>query len=106
MEFAPTLALAALVISIINFLKYVRSLDWNGVLTQLIVWVAGVVALVLAAATQFASGISVGDTTLDKLNGPGLIFVGLSLASIGSFATEIKKALDQSDSAAKPPLIK
>lgn len=103
MEFAPTVAMALLVVAIINLAKYAAARDWNGVLTTFVVWAAGVIVVMLVARTDFASGVTVGDRTLDTLNFASLVFVGLSLASIGSFATEIKKALDKSDSAKKPP---
>lgn len=106
MEFSPALAMALLVVSIINFLKYAKAKNWSGAMTQIIVWTAGVVVVLLAAQTDFATSISVGDEyTLATLNFASLILIGLTLASIGSFATEIKKAIDNTDSAKKPPLL-
>jgi len=105
MEFAPLVAMGLLVVSVINFLKYLRAGDMNGWFTQLIVWVAGVGAVLLVAQTDFASGITVGDQLMDNLNFASLVFVGLTVGSVGSFAVEIKKAIDGTDSAAKPDLI-
>lgn len=105
MEFAPMVALAALVFSVINFLKFVTAKDVKSAVSQAIVWVAGVAAVTIAAHTDFASGISVADRTLDTLNAWSLVFVGLSWSSIATVANEAKKALDGNDTAAKPPLI-
>lgn len=105
MEFIPLVQMAALVFAVINFLKFLRAGDSNGWMTQLIVWVAGLVVVLLTAQTDFASGIPVGDQMLDTLNIASLIFLGLSISSIASFGVEVKKALDGSDSAAKPNLI-
>ena len=106
MEFVPTLALAALVMSLINFGKYVRGADWNGAGTQLVAWAAGVLAVILTAATDWADGIEVGGQALSSLNAASLILIGLTIASTGSLLTEFKKALDGSDSAAKPDLFR
>ena len=45
MEFVPTAAMALLIVSIINFIKFIRAKDTNGLVTQLSVWVAGVVVV-------------------------------------------------------------
>jgi hypothetical protein len=104
-DFLPMAAMLSLVIAVINFLKYIRAKDTNGWVTQLIVWVAGVAVVLLTAQTDFADGIPVGDQNLAVLNAWSLILVGLSIASAGSFAVEIKKAIDNGDSAVKPNLV-
>lgn len=104
MEFIPLVQMAVLVFAIINFLKAVRASDWNSALTQLTVWAAGVLVIFLVAQTDFADGIAIGDQALSVLNGWSLLFIGLTIASLASFGTEIKKALDNSDSARNPNL--
>lgn len=98
MEFIPVVQMAVLVFAVINFLKAVRVKDTNNALTQIIVWVAGVLVVLLAAQTDFAAGINVGDHALTTLNIWSLIFVGLTIASLASFGVEVKKALDNTDS--------
>jgi hypothetical protein len=105
MEFIPLVQMAVLVFAIINFLKAVRNKDANGYLTQIIVWIAGVAVVFLAAQTDFAEGISIGDQTLTTLNVWSLLFIGLTISSLATFGTEVKKALDGSDSAATKPLV-
>ena len=105
MEFVPLLQMIALVWAFINFLKAVRNGDLNAWSTQLIIWVAGVLVVLLVAQTDFAEGINVGDWTLATLNMASLIFVGLSIASMASVGNELKKAFDASDSAKTPPLV-
>lgn len=104
MEFIPIIQMAVLVFAVINFLKYVRTGDTNGALTQLTVWVAGVVVVMLAAQTDFATGIVIGDLTLSAMNFWSLLFIGLTVSSLASFGVEVKKALDGSDNAVKPNL--
>lgn len=105
-EFAPLLAMAALVFSLINFLRFLSGKDYKSAVTQLTVWVGGVVVAFLVAQTDFASGISVGDLPLDQLNGWSLLFVGLSIGSTGSVVNELRGAIDNSDSTRKPSLVK
>lgn len=106
MDFAPLAAMATLIIAIINLLQYARGKDWNGVVTTLAVWVAGVVVCLLVAETDFASGINVTDNqTLASLNTASLVFLGLTVSAMGQFAVQVKKAIDGHDSATKPDLV-
>jgi hypothetical protein len=105
MEIVPTVALAALVWKFVDFLKYLFARDWNGVVTQIIAWAAGLGAVWLAAATRFGASISIGDMSLAGLNGSEKVFIGLLVTSIASSVYDFKKARDNSDSATVPPLI-
>lgn len=104
-EFAPTLALGALVLTIVNVLKYARAGDFNGVFTQFAAWVAGVGAIMLAAQTDFAGAIPVGTITLAQANAWSQVFIGVTVAAAGSFGAEALKAVDKFQTAAKPDLI-
>jgi ABC-type uncharacterized transport system permease subunit len=105
MEFVPVLAMALLVVSIINLVKYAKAKDWNGIATTLAVWLAGVIVVLLVSQTDFAAGITIADRTLDTYNFWSLVFIGLTLSSIGQFANEIRAALDNHDTTVKPPLV-
>lgn len=105
MDFIPLVQMAVLVFAVINFIKYLRESNTNGWFTQLVVWVAGVLVVMLVAQTDFAEGIVIGDMSLATMNIWSLIFVGLTIASLATFGTEIKKALDGSDSATMPRLL-
>lgn len=104
MDYEPLVALAALLVSVINFLRYLSGKDWNGAITQLSAWVGGVMVVMLAAGTDWAERIDVSGVPLGMLNAWSLIFLGLTVASTGSLIVEFKKALDSSDSAKKPGL--
>lgn len=105
MEFVPVLALVLLVKKILDFLRYATNGNINGVVTQLISWLAGIGAVVLVAQTDWASGINVGDATLSTLNFWSLLFVGLTISSGASVVHDVTKAVDGSDSAKIPTLI-
>ncbi len=104
MEFVPVLAMVTLVITIINMLKYLRSGNHNGAFTTFSVLVAGVVTVLLAAQTDFAAGIIIADRPLGDYNNWSLLFMGLTIGSMGAFAVDIKAAIDNTDSAVKPNL--
>lgn len=104
MPFAPLIALGSLVFTFINCLRDAANRNWSGVTTQLIAWLAGIVAVVLVAQTDYAAAVTFGDRTLDRMNGASLLFIGLSAASLFGVVSEVKRALDHGDSAAKLPL--
>lgn len=104
MEFVAIAALASLVFAFTNFLKYVTAGDWRSARTQLVVWAAGFGCAMLAAQTQWAAQIVIGDTPLSKMSTLDLLFVGPTIASLATLANEYKKARDNTDSAATPGL--
>lgn len=105
MDFVPALAMIALIWKVVDFFKGITNKDWNAVITQLVVWGAGVAVVVLYAQTVWSAGIAIGDQTLATLNFASLVAVGLAAGAAASTAFDLKKALDGSDSAAQPKLM-
>jgi hypothetical protein len=105
MEFVPTLAMLALTVKVIDWLRYLRAGDMNGVLTQLAAWVAGVLVVLLVAQTAWSDGIQVGGTNLHVLGFWSLVFYGMSAGSGASLAKDTLKAVDNTNSAAIPVLV-
>jgi hypothetical protein len=105
-SFVPLVAALALVWKIVDFAKQVRVGDMNAVVTQAVTWVAGVVVVFILANSDFGNGIQVAHSSLGHLNGWSLVLVGLTVASSGSVGYDFKRALDSSDSAAQPSLVK
>jgi|AntRauTorckE6833_2_1112554.scaffolds.fasta_scaffold91650_2 hypothetical protein len=105
MPIAITLLLGAFITKLIDFFKFVTNGDFNGVITQLVVWVSGVVGVTLVAQTDFAVGVEVGDLNLTQLNGWSLLFVGLMASSIFSVVNDVRNAIDNTGSAVTPPLL-
>lgn len=105
MTLVPLVAVGTLVFTFVNFLTYLPSKNWNAALTQLIAWVAGVIGIILAAHTQFASQITFGSQKLSTTSWPTQVFLGLIATSLLSTVNEIKKAIDNTDSAKKAPLL-
>lgn len=105
MEFIPVVAMAALILKLIDFVRYARGGDANGIVTQLATWFAGVVVVLLVAQTDWADGIAIGDMNLGTLGFWSLVFYGLSAGSAASFAKDTLKSVDNSNSSAIPVLI-
>lgn len=105
MSLTPLVAVGTLVFTVVNFLSYLRSRNWNGALTQLVAWVAGVVGIVLAAHSQYASQITFGTQKLSGASWWTQVFLGLIATSLLSTFNELKKAIDRTDSAKKAPLL-
>lgn len=105
MDFLPLLSAIALMWKIVDFVKHVRVRDINAVVTQLAVWGAGVLVTFLLAGSDFAEGVSIGDTTLGALNAASVVLVGLCLGASASVGYDFKRSLDNSDSAAQPALV-
>ena len=57
---AASLVFGAVVLKLVDFIKYARNGDWNGVLTLLIGWLAGLVAVFVFVQTEWADEITIG----------------------------------------------
>lgn len=106
MEVFTLATLAALVWKVVSIVKMATGKDYTPVITQGLTWLAGIIAVILAAQTDVAESVAVfGTTTLGQLDGWSQVLVGLTLSSAGSVAYDYKKAIDNTDSASEPPLM-
>ena len=105
MSFTPLVGVGTLVFTFVNFLTYVKSKNMNGAVTQGIAWASGIAGILIAAHTQFASQIKFGTQTLSDMDWQTQVFLGLIATSILSTVNEVKKAIDNKDTAAKAPLV-
>lgn len=102
------LVLGTLAGKIVELFKYLKNGDRNGAFTLLSVWIAGIMVIFLGAnADAFSALVVPGmEVPLGSLNWASLVLVGMSLTSFIAFGYDFKKALDNSDSAKQPPLLK
>ena len=106
MDFVPLIVVGSLLKKVVDFLKFLTGKDWNAALTQIVVWVAGVLLMWLLSASDFADGIVIGGIDLGDMNAASIVLAGLGLASTVSLVgQDLLKALDRSQSAATPQLI-
>src|SRR5688572_25197383 len=105
MEFIPAAAMLALILKVIDFLRYARSGDLNGVFTQLCAWGAGIGVVVLMAQTQWANGVEIGDIALSQMGIWSLVFAGMQVASGASVIKDFTKSIDNNNTSAIPTLL-
>lgn len=97
MPFVPLAAMLALIKKFNDWIKQVVNRDVNGAVTQVLVWIVGVAGVWIAAQTDFASGIQIGDKNLSTLNFGSIVFVGLFIASTASLFHDYLQAKDDSN---------
>lgn len=95
----------ALVYAFVNFLKKLSGRDWNGVVTQLVAWTAGVGAVFLASAAHLEGNIPGTSIGLQALNAAAKIVLGLQAASIFGVVHDVKQAVDNTDTSVEPRLV-
>lgn len=102
MDFVPLLVGAAMVAMLIDVIRSARGGDWNGVITPLVAFGAGVMVAWLLSESDFASTIKIGDTglTLADLNFASLVLFGFAFAAFAA------KGVDLISAIAKRPNVK
>lgn len=106
MDFVPLLAMSAFVKKVVDMVKFVAAGDVNAVVTQLVAWVAGIAAVFLAAKSDFGSQMVINQLALSSLNNWALAFTGLVLASIAGVGWDTISAIDNTNSANTPRLLR
>lgn len=104
-EFVSAAAVISLSVKFTDFLKYLTNRNTNAAVTQAVVWLGGILAVLLAGAADIANGVDLGGAPLGDLDLWSQVFIGLGLSSTGSFLYDFKKARDNTDSAYTPNLL-
>jgi ABC-type amino acid transport system permease subunit len=105
-EMGPELVvLAAFVKKAVDFVRNLRGRDVSAILTQLFAWLAGVVVVWLAAHVDFASAIEIANIQLDQMGLWTQAALGVLLGSGASIFQDGLKAIDNTQSEAKPKLV-
>lgn len=106
---AGIIGLLAIVAKLIDFARLLTNFGTqkSAIVTQVLTWAAGIVVVLLYASSQLGDFAIPGtQLLLSDANVATLIIVGLGVGSAASLAVDVKQALDNSDSAGKPPLLK
>lgn len=106
MEFVPIVVMLALIKKLVDVVRYATGRDWNAVVTQVLVWFAGVVVVTVFAASDWAGSIALGDLQLENMNLASLVLAGLTVGSAASVGQDVIKAVDNGQTEAKPPLLR
>ena len=108
-EFLPVAGVIATIFTIINVLRSARGQDWDGVLTPLVVWAAGVIGVYLTAQSDWGDvgqlAALTGGKAWSDLSFPSILLLGLHLGSGATTLNEAFGALDKSRSTAKPRML-
>lgn len=91
----------------VSVIKALFNKDVNSVVTQVVVWAVGFGGLSLAAHAAVTSAFALPGFTqpLGDLDAASLGLLAWILGATGSFAYDLKKAVDGTDSAAEPRLL-
>lgn len=109
MEVVGIVGMVALVWKVVDFLRLLANLGTqrSAVFTQLAAWVGAVVVVALYAGSDLGNFPVPGtDLVLDQANGWTLVVLGLAIGSTASAAVDVKQAIDNTDNATKPPLLR
>src|SRR5216683_6615461 len=104
-DLTQLVALGSIVYTIVNFVRYARDTDWSSVWSQVIAWLAGVIATICVAHTALANAFSFGTQNLAQIGLGSQILVGLAAASTISIVYQFKKAVDTGKNALVPSLL-
>lgn len=107
-EIALLAGLAFAINKTVSVIKAAANKDVNGAVTQFVVWIVGFIGIMLAAHAQMTQDVIIpGLTTpLGSLDWTSLLLIAWILGGTGSFAFDFKKAIDGSDKAAEPSLLR
>jgi hypothetical protein len=92
----------ALILKLTDFVKYVRNGDKNGMVTTVTGWAVGLVSIWLILQTDWADEIKFGDEALSSLNTGSKIVLALVATSVAGVLYDVKKAVDNTDTASTP----
>lgn len=106
MEFSAVVVASAMVYAFASTAKELLNGQVKKSLTFAVVFGIAVGVAFLVRASDFAAGVDVGGTTLAGLNGASTVLFAFGLASLSKVGYEAKKAVDGSDSAVEPPLLR
>lgn len=105
MEGITAVLLIALIWKIVDWAKLLLAADWIGARTQVVVWLVATLVVWLGAQANLTETLTlIGDRPLGALDVGSVILAGLLIGSGASSTVDIKKAIDGSDTARKPPL--
>jgi zinc transporter ZupT len=99
------LLFAMFILKLLDFVKAAVARDANALATIVVGWVAGVVAVLAFAHTQWASEIKIGEQTLAGLSAWSQVVFGLVATSVAGYLYDVKKAVDRTDSASSNRLL-
>lgn len=109
MEVVGIVGMVALVWKVVDWLRLLTNLGTqrSAVVTQLLAWVGAVAVVFLYGASEFGTFAVPGtELLLSDVGGWSKVILGLAIGSTASAVVDVKQAIDNTDNAAKPPLLR
>lgn len=100
MEIIGVAALIAIIWKVVDVIKYATNGNMRAVTTQLSVWGAAIAIVLLAREAEPFANVEIMGTTFDRLDLASTVLFALGLGSAASVGVDVKKAIDNTDSAA------
>lgn len=104
MEFAPLVVAAAMVTSGAALVKDILGGQARKAVTFLLTYLVALGITFALRASDFASGVTLGEHTLDGLNVASVFLAAFAVMSLARVVYEFKKAVDASDTAVETKL--
>lgn len=98
--------LVALIAKLTDFGRMLTNLPGTGrkVASQLLAWAVAIAALWLYSASQYGSTVVIAGTPVDHMGAATKVLVGVTLGSAASLVADGRRAIDNTQTAAVPPL--
>jgi hypothetical protein len=97
-------AIGTVVFTAVNFIRFFLAGDKSSAGSQILAWASGIGGALIVAHTGLAAAFVFGAKPLNQLSLYSQGLVGLMAASSISVVNEVKKAIDNTDSARVPTL--
>jgi hypothetical protein len=105
-DLTQLVALGSIAYTLVNFIRYAGATDWSSVVSQAVAWAVGVCTTLLVAHTDLAAAFTFGSKTLGQVGWLSQFLVGLAAASSISIVYQFTKAVDTSQSARVPSMLR
>lgn len=105
-DLAPLIALGLLASQLTTLVRFLQATQWSRAFTTVLPWLAAFVALGIGAQVEATSSLVLPGVTqeLADLNVWSLVYVAIVVGASGGFAHKAVVGVDNSQSAAEPPL--
>jgi hypothetical protein len=99
------IGLGALILIVMGFVRDVQGGKYKSALTTVITWVVGIIAVTLYAHSMFGDTVVISGIRLNDMDFVTLVLIGLQVSSFAGTIWTVTKAIDNTQSAAKPQLL-
>lgn len=105
-DLATLVALGLVASQLTTLIKFLQASEWSRAGTTVVPWVTAFLALLLGSQAEATSALTLPGFTesLGDLDIASLFYAAVVVGSTGGFAHKAVKAVDNTDSAAEPPL--